>query len=216
MIDYLEDVQFFRSDWIKDAARADPFDWGGFAKMQPYYCRIAEIYARRNDEKPFIRSYFNPIPALVNFEDMTFWEDMLGGGHASGAWNKTHETGWFLAQTRTMFVSERPDNELWLAPFVTNNWLKDGMRVSVRNAPTRFGTVSYTITSHVAQARIDAVVQLPDKCTARVVVLRLRHPDGKPMRSVTVQGRPYGEFDANRGTIWLEPSGGSFAIRAEY
>ena len=89
--------------------RSMPFDWGGFAKMQPYYCRIAEIHALRDDVKPFIRSYFNVIPALVNFEDLTFWEDMGVPGYASGAWNKTHETGWFLGQTRIMFVAERGD-----------------------------------------------------------------------------------------------------------
>ena len=183
--------------------------------MQPYYCRIADIHAARDNVKPFIRSYFNAIPALVNFEDMTFWEDMLGDRWASGAWNKTHETGWFLAQTRTMLVDERGD-ELWLAPFVTSNWLKDGMKVSVRNAPTRFGTVSYSIASKVAASAIEAVVELPEKCTAKKVVLRLRHPQGRPIRAVTVQGRSHEDFDPKRETITLEPSGKSIAISAEY
>ena len=39
---------------------------------------------------------------------------------------------------------ERGD-ELWLAPFVTNNWLKDGMTIAVRNAPTKFGKINYTL-----------------------------------------------------------------------
>ncbi len=113
MIDYLEDVQFLRTSWVKDWSKSDAFDWGGFAKMQPYYCRIAEIYAQRDDVKPFLRSYFNMIPALVNFEDLTFWEDMLGNGYAAGAWNKTHETGWFLGQTRTMFILSAAMNCGW-------------------------------------------------------------------------------------------------------
>jgi hypothetical protein len=215
MIDYLEDEQFLRSSWIKDPAKADPFDWGGFAKMQPYYCRIADVYAARDAVKPFVRSYFNPIPALVNFEEMTFWEDMLGGGCASGAFNKTHETGWFLGQTRTMFVTERGD-ELWLAPFVTSNWLKDGMKVSIRNAPTRFGKVGYTIASKVAKGEIEAVVQLPEGCTAKKVVLRLRHPEGKAMRSVTVQGEPHRDFDPRKETITLAPAAGTITVRAKY
>jgi len=215
MIDYLEDVQFLRTKWIKDVARADAFDWGGFAKMQPYYCRIADIHAQRDDVKPFVRSYFNVIPALVNFEDLTFWEDMLNDGFASGAWNKTHETGWFLGQTHTMFVTERGD-ELWLAPFVTNQWLKDGLKVAVRNAPTRFGKVGYPITSNVAKGEIDAVVQLPDKCTAKKVVLRLRHPQGKPIQSVTVQDKPYTDFDPRKETITLAPAGETITVRANY
>jgi hypothetical protein len=215
MIDYLEDVQFLRTPWIKDPAKADPFDWGGFAKMQPYYCRIADIHAQRDDVKPFVRSYFNAIPALVNFEEMTFWEDMLGGGCASGAFNKTHETGWFLGQTHTMFVTERGD-ELWLAPFVTNQWLKDGQEVAARNVPTSFGKVGYTITSHVAKGQIDAVIHLSDKCPAKKVVLRLRHPEGKPIQSVTVQGKPHSDFDPQKETITLAPAGETIAVRAEY
>lgn len=215
IVDYLEDDQFLRTNWIKDQAKADVFDWGGFAKMQPYYCRIAEIHAMRDDVKPFIRSYFNTIPALLNFEDLTFWEDMISDRYASGAWNKTHETGWFLAQTRIMFVAERGD-ELWLAPFVTNQWLKDGQEVAVRNAPTRFGKVGYTITSKAAQGEIEAVVQLPEKCTAKKVVLRLRHPEGKPMKAVTVQGKPHADFDAKKETVTLEPSDGPITVRAAY
>jgi hypothetical protein len=215
MIDYLEDVQFLRTNWVADITKVDAFDWGGFAKMQPYYCRIADIHAMRDDVKPFIRSYFNAIPALVNFEDLTFWEDMLGGRCAAGAWNKTHETGWFLGQTRTMFVAERGD-ELWLAPFVTNQWLKSGQKVVVRNAPTRFGKVSYEISSNAAEGEIAAVVQLPEDCTAKKVVLRLRHPDGKPMQAVLVLGKRHADFDPQKETITFAPAGKIITVQARY
>jgi hypothetical protein len=214
MIDYLEDIEFLRSWRPGKIGPADAFDLGGFAKAQPYYCRIAEIYAQRDEVKPFIRSYFNPIPSLVAGEDLSFWESLTDGLPGNG-WDKTHETGWFLCQSETMFVTERGD-ELWLAPFVTNHWLKDGMKVSVRNAPTRFGKVGYTITSNVAKGNIEAVVQLPENCTAKKVVLRLRHSEGKPMRSVSVQGKPHRDFDSKNETITFEPSDGSVAIRAEY
>jgi hypothetical protein len=214
MIDYLEDVQFLHMWRTGDIGEADAFDLGGFAKTQPYYSRIAEIYALRDDVKPFIRSYFNAIPSLVVGEDLSFWEGM-DHGIAGGGWNKTHETGWFLCQTRTMFVTERGD-ELWLAPFVTNHWLKDGMKVAVRNAPTRFGKVSYTIQSAAAKGAIEAVVQLPPQVSARKVVLRLRHPDGKPIRSVTVQGKPYTDFDPKKETITFTPVGEMITVRAEY
>ena len=65
MIDYLEDVQFLRTGWgdyPEENNRKDVFCFGGFAKLQPYYCRIAEIHAMRDDVKPFVRSYFNCDP----------------------------------------------------------------------------------------------------------------------------------------------------------
>jgi hypothetical protein len=214
MIDYLEDVQFLRTgmgDYPEAKNRTDVFCFGGFAKCQPYYGRNAEICAMRDDVKPFIRSYFNAIPSLVNAETLSFCEHF----NNYGAWNKTHETGWFLCQTEIMFVQERGD-ELWLAPFVTTHWMNDGQTVSVRNAPTRFGKVGYTINSAVAKGQIDAVVELPAKCTAKKVVLRLRHPDGKPMQSVTVNGKPHTNFDPKKETITLDPTEGKRTIQAQY
>ena len=136
-MNHMEDVQFLADGWFDYPAtmnQADWFDLGGFSKVQPYYTRNAEIDALRDDVKPFIRSYFNTLAAMLNPEVLTLWEHF----HFTGAWDKTHETGNFLYQTRTMFVQER-GSELWLAPFVTSNWLRDGQRVSVKNAPTLFG-----------------------------------------------------------------------------
>jgi hypothetical protein len=214
MIDFLEDVQFLRTgmgDYPEEQTRKDIYNLGGFGKVQPYYARNGEIYAFRDDVKPYIRSYFNTIPSLVNVENLSFCEHF----HNFGAWNKTHETGWFLCQTAIMFVTERGD-ELWLAPFVTNQWLKDGLKVSVQNAPTRFGKVSYTINSAVAKGQIEATVQLPPKCTAKKIVLRLRHPDGKPIQSVTVQGKPHTDFDPKKETITFTPADEKIIVRAQY
>ena len=64
MMDYLEDHQFLRSGWFdypEERNRKDVFNLGGFSKVQPYYSRNAEIYALRDDVKPFLRSYFNAV-----------------------------------------------------------------------------------------------------------------------------------------------------------
>lgn len=102
----LEDVQFLREGWFDYPAAENAQDWfnlGGFAKVQPYYARNAEIDAARDDVKPFLRSYFNSLASLLNTEVLTLWEHF----RHSGAWDKTHETGYFLHQTRLMLVQER-------------------------------------------------------------------------------------------------------------
>jgi hypothetical protein len=182
MMDNMEDVQFLSDGWFDYPAEKNHADWfnlGGFSKVQPYYCRNAEIYALRDDVKPFIRSYFNTIATLLNTENLSLWEHF----HNSGGWNKTHETGYFLQQSRWMLVMERGD-QLWLAPFVTNNWLKDGMVISVGNAPTTFGKVSFRIESHVAKGSIDVTIEPPKRNPPKEIVIRLRHPEGKAIRSV--------------------------------
>ena len=214
MMNHLEDVYFLHDGWFDYPAvknEKDPFNFGGFAKVQPYYARNAEVCAMRDDVKPFIRSYFNTMPTLLNKEDLSLWEHF----DAKGAFNKTHETGYFLHQTRTMLLTER-GNELWLAPFVTSNWLKDGLVVSAKSAPSQFGTVGYTITSHANDGYIDASITPPTRSTPDTIVIRLRHPDGKKMKSVTVNGIKHRDFDASREVVRIKPQKGAITVRADY
>ncbi len=199
MMDHMEDVQFLGEGWFDYPAEASETDWfnlGGFSKVQPYYTRNGEIYALRDDVKPFIRSYFNTLASLLNMENLSLQEHFRG----VGAWNKTHETGYFLQQTRWMLVMERGD-QLWLAPFITDRWLADGKVVAVQNAPTRFGKVSYRITSHVKEGFVAAVVEPPTRNAPRELVIRLRHPDGKRIQSVTLNGSPHAKFDPDESTV---------------
>ena len=214
MADHMEDFWFLHAgmgDYPEERNRADWFSLGGFAKVQPYYCRNAEIYALRDDVKPFIRSYFNTIPTLLSREILSFWEHF----HNRGAWNKTHETGYFLAHTRMMLVMERKE-DLWLAPFVTSNWLKDGMSIEVRNAPTRFGKVSYAIVSAVDSGRIEATITPPGRTPPARIVMRLRHPLGKAIRAVTVNGEQHTDFDAEQACIRLAPCTEPIVVSAAY
>jgi hypothetical protein len=212
--DRMEDVWFFHDglyDYPAEETKKDWFDLGGFSKVQPYYSRIQELYALIDDVKPFIRSYFNAIPSLLNTENLSFWEHF----HNNGAWNKTHETGGFLTQTRIMLVMERGD-QLWLAPFVTNHWMKDDMVVAIRNAPTKFGKVSYKITSAVSKGYIEAVLEPPTRSVPETLVIRLRHPDGKQMKAVTVNDKPHKDFNPEKEYIQLKPTTGKITVRARY
>lgn len=211
---YLEDfwcVQGGMGAYSLEETTNDWFNLGGFSKVQPYYTRLVEMHALMDDVKPFIRAYFNAIPSLLNTENLNFWEHFGNGG----AWNKPHETGWFLAQTRLMLVMER-GSELWLAPFVTTHWMHDGMTIAVENAPTRFGNVSYAITSHVNDGFIEAVIDPPARSLPESIVLRLRHPEGKRIRSVEVYGNPHADFDPEKECIRLQPDSAKITLRAQY
>lgn len=214
MMNHMEDRQFLRPGWFyyedEEANEADWFNLGGFAKVQPYYARTGEVYALRDDVKPFLRTYFNSVMSLLNREDLSLWEHFM-----NGAYNKTHETGYFLHQSRLMFVQERGE-ELWLAPFVTNNWLHDGMRVAVRQAPTRFGPVAYAITSRVAEGYIAATIEPPTRTMPKIVVIRLRHPEGKAIQSAVVTGAKEYAIDAAAECLRIVPAGGAIVVRADY
>lgn len=212
---YLEDNWFLKGgmgEYSAEEVQQNWFDLGAFYKVQPYYCRITELYAYNDDVKPFIRAYFNAIPTLISRENLTFWEHF----HNTGGWNKTHETGWFLAQTRMMFVLEQNENELWLAPFVTNHWMQDGMTVGIRNSQTRFGTVGYRITSHVSEGFIQAQIDARAVKGCKRMILRLRHPDGKQIQSVTVNGKACSDYNKEKEYIILPLLQEQLTVRVEY
>jgi hypothetical protein len=213
-VDYLEDNRFLQSGWFdypEARNRQDVFNLGGFSKVQPHYTRNAEIYAMRDDIKPFLRSYFNAVCTLLNEENLSLWEHF----HTSGAWNKTHETGWFLCQTAMMFAMDRGD-ELWLAPMVTDRWLEDGKTIEIGNAPTKFGPVGYRITSHVRDGFIDATIDPPKRRTPSHIVLRVRHPEGLAIKSVTVGGKQHADFDCAAETIRIAAATKPIEIHVEY
>jgi hypothetical protein len=214
ILEYLEEFQFLRSgmgDYPEERNRRDVFNLGGFAKVQPYYGRVAEVYAARDEVKPFLRSYFNAIPSLLSLENLSFWEHF----HNIGGWNKTHETGWFLCQSRILLVMERGD-ELWLLPFGPRSWLEDRKRVHVGGAPTRFGKVSYTVESSAAKGFIAAEIEVPSREPPKAIVIRLRHPEGKPLRAVEVDGKPHADFDPRLERIRLGGASGRVRLRALY
>lgn len=214
MMNHMEDVQFLADGWFDYPAAEnakDPFNLGGFAKVQPYYARNVEINAMRDDVKPFVRSYFNTLASLVSAEDLSFQEHF----HGAAAWNKTHETGYFLHQTRLMLVMERGD-EIWLAPFVTDQWLKDGMAIGVKSAPTRFGPISYRIESAVNSGVIKAVLDPATRTPPKAAVLRLRHPEGRAIKKVTIEGQDASGFETGADILRIFKPDRKLVVRVEY
>jgi len=195
-----------------EQVREDWFNKGGYYRGQPYYSRIIDVYALNDDVKPFIRAYFNNIAPIVNLEVLTFWEHLNG----TGGWNKTHETGWFLYHTRQMLVEER-GNDLMLGGFITTHWMGEGMRVAAKEMPTSFGKVSYEIRSQVDDGYIEAEITPPVRKKPDTIVIRLRHPQEKKFKAITVNGHKYDDFDREKDIVRLKDfNGEKVTIRAMF
>ena len=228
MLEHLENVHFVtghgwvsagRTDYTKELNQTEWFNRGGFGKIQPYYGRFTHLYALRDDVKPFLRSYFNSLVYLLDLEALSIWEHALNQGNPAAytawAYNKTHETGYFLQQSRMMLVQERGD-ELWLGAFAPSEWMRDGKRVSVKQAPSAFGEVGYEMVSHVSKGYIEALIDPPARSKPQKLVVRFRHPDETPIRSVKVNGRTYKDFDAEKGCVYIVPGKKSIRVRANF
>jgi hypothetical protein len=123
----------------------------------------------------------------------------------------------FLETLRSMLVHETRDRGgqpygLQLGFAALRNWLLPGRHVALRNAPTSFGPVSFSI---AAGARtVTATVTEPSRKLPRTIALRLRLPAGSRLLGVTIDGRPWTNLDASSGTIQLPRTGGTVTLVA--
>jgi hypothetical protein len=220
-LDVLEDV-IYRDNWMvrkhtSDRLPNNPESWftiGGYY-YQCGYSQAALAHLSRDDVPNYLRSTFNQYAADVDPEKgYQFREHPNRTGEGNGG-DKTFEAAAFLERMRAMFVMEE-DDRLWLARATPRVWLEQGKKISVKNAPTQFGTVAYEISSDTQQKRITATVELPARGTPRSLLLRLRHPKAAPFRSVEVNGRSWKNFEKARELIHLEGLKGSVTVRAIY
>ncbi|HET6428420.1 MAG TPA: hypothetical protein VFJ30_08425, partial [Phycisphaerae bacterium] len=142
--------------------------------------------------------------------EYTFREHTTGGPT-----DKIYEESCFIERFRMMLLMEAGP-ELWLARATPRAWLEQGRKISVRNAPTHFGTVAYEIVSDTDNGKISATVELPSRVAPQVVLLRLRHPKAAPMAGVTVNGKPWPEFSRDTETITLKGLTGRISVVASY
>ncbi|HVZ32062.1 MAG TPA: hypothetical protein VG963_06545, partial [Polyangiaceae bacterium] len=120
--------------------------------------------------------------------------------------------------TRWLLVFEDPESDtLWLGKAIPRRWLEDGKTVSVADAPTRWGRIGFAIASHIKRGEIAARLELPKSGLLAVTKLRLRAPGQARIKSVTLNGEPWTQFEP-AGEIITIPSGtsGSVEVVARY
>jgi hypothetical protein len=117
--------------------------------------------------------------------------------------------------TRWLLVFEDPESDtLWLGKAIPRQWLRDGRRIVVTDAPTRWGRVGFSIVSHAGTGAIKAQVRFPDAGLRAETRLRLRAYDNARMRSATLNGKPWTRFDPESEVVVL-PAGTRGAVELE-
>jgi hypothetical protein len=108
--------------------------------------------------------------------------------------------------TKWMLVFEDPlAATLWLGKATPRAWLAAGKRIAVKHAPTRWGSLSYEISSHLDEGRVQASLSLPPALPGDTL-LRLRVPKPHRMDSVSVSGQRWTSFDPIQETVQLPHS----------
>jgi hypothetical protein len=116
-----------------------------------------------------------------------------------------------------MLVREVDDHTLLLGQATPRKWLADGQKIEIRDAPTYFGKLSYRFESQARSGRILATISLDGQSPPSSLLVRLRHPDGKPIRSVTVDGQNWTDFDRDKEWVRIaNPHAGQYTILTSY
>jgi hypothetical protein len=203
-----------KADYSRERDWFDHAGWGYQSGCE----RLCEYYLEADDIPNFLRSLYNHVAVDLRLVDWTFNE------HTTWAEkDKAHGRAVFLSNVRNMLVMERHDG-LWLARGTPRAWLEQGKKISVKNASTHFGVVSYEIASDVDQGKITATVEMPARNAAASVILRLRHPKSAPIKNVTVngpstgsgQGKPWTAFGKDTETIELKGLTGAVTVSVGY
>jgi hypothetical protein len=186
--------------------------WG--IANEPVYNQQATAYLLRDDPKAAIRAFYSYMASA--FSHSTFepvehrwtWGQYFGPPSTDGAWFELY---------RNMLVREVDDRTLLLGQATPRKWLEDGQKIEVQGAPTYFGKLSYRFESQARSGRILASVMLDGQSPPASLLVRLRHAEGKPIRTVTVDGKDWTDFDREKEWVRIaNPQGRQYSIVASY
>lgn len=186
--------------------------WG--IANEPVYNQQATAYLLRDDPKAVIRAFYSYMASAFShsvFEPVEHrwtWGQYFGPPSTDGAWFELY---------RNMLVREVDDRTLLIGQATPRKWLEDGKKIEIRNAPTYFGKLSYRVESHSRSGSIAAVFSLAGETTPETVYVRIRHPNEKPIRLVTVNGQNWTDFDREKEWVRISsPTKSSYSIAVSY
>ncbi len=198
MIQDLEDNIFLsqESGYGVENQQSRFFDLGGFT-LQPNLLDLAMVYLKRDQVPNFLRAFYNTAWASLYPETMCFAEWVPALGKGGGPLYKTPDECKFIQWMRCMLIVEQEDR-LELGLGVPRAWMGDGQRIKIERAATFFGLLNMEIKSQVGSGQMRALVHLEKREAPRQILLRLRHPAGKVIRSALVNGQTAQVDDARQ------------------
>jgi hypothetical protein len=156
-------------------------------------------YLRRGDARAAIRHLYNNFVSCHYPAVNIFTEEYRQWRSPSGPFFKIPDEAKFVHRLRDMILTEY-NNDLLLAVATPERWLAPGQEIAVKNAPTHYGPVSYTLRGGAGEVR--ATVELPQRTPYRDAWLTVRAPGGG-IGSAAIDGKPWKDIDAARSRIRL-------------
>lgn len=167
----------FEQDW---------FSRGGFS-MQPNLLWGPVAYLLRDEVKHFLRALYNGFASAFRADVRMLTEHPLPElGCNMGDHFKTSDEAQALHWLRMSLLREDGD-ELWLGQAVPRAWMASATPIEVEGYATWFGPVSYLLTFRKGRTVME--LSPPSRNAPSRLRVRLRHPEGRPLVRVYLDGK---------------------------
>jgi len=167
---------------------------------------MAMVYVKRDEPRHAVRCLLNAFAQNIYEDVRCFTEHPVDAfGLGRGPFYKTPDECCWVNWLRHCLLSEIGYDTLRLAPAVPLEWMTDGRTVEAARMPTYFGPVSLKIESRLSCGEIRALIAPPKRNPPARLEIRLRHPEGRSIRRVEVEGGRASLVDRQRSLIRLEP-----------
>lgn len=169
----------------------------------------------RNEIPAAVRSLYNAMASCLYRDVNAFTEEYRRWGIGSGPMYKIPDESRFVNRVCDLLVMES-GNELWIAPGTPRRWLEPGNIIKLNNAETIFGSVCYEMHQGIAPQTIEATINLPQKYAPQRVLLFVRAPFDKRIKSVQVNGKEWDDWDQAREAVTLPAEGKQLEVTVNY
>ncbi|MCS7310150.1 MAG: hypothetical protein NZ741_08015 [Armatimonadetes bacterium] len=232
LISGLYDVRSPQAEWILDDYQdnlypqppygylipdfeANWYDHTGFS-IQPNLLAGLMPHLQRDEPEIFLWMFFNAWCACYREEVNAMVEHPSPVlGYSNAAHFKTSDEANAVSWLRAMFVYA-DEQVLHFGRALPREWFRTGKPIATTGVCTRYGKVSVSYHSGGYPRWLSAEVDLSLRASPPKTLVRFRHPDGLPIRSVRVNGVVHERFDPQRGDVDITGNTGRLVVEAEF
>jgi len=163
----------------------------GVSVVEPFYSPRASAFFDNDDIENYLKVFYHQLASGVSHRTLTPAENRYGVWHLPWADGEYHK------MLLRMLVFEQGDT-LCLLKAIPRRWLEQGNRILVKNQPTSFGTLSFSVSSKLQDGIIEMTLEPPGRRCPKEITIRFRHPAQKPISSVKINGVKWEHFEGDK------------------
>jgi hypothetical protein len=159
---------------------------------EPQWATSTTHYLEKDLIENFLYTFYSQSTVTMARQTLTTYEHRSWGKRR--AFELSPWAAGYWTRNFTNMLCRTVNDELWLLQATPRRWLQDGEKIEVHGLQTEFGPITFEVESQIAVGEIRAKILLPTRHPANQLKLRLRTPDSRRIKSVTLNGRSWSNF----------------------